>query len=57
MSNFENQPSKELKEIADMRRGRDLTALREKMIKETEEGVEALLRADEEKKQAKEGGK
>ena len=52
MGNFEKQPPQELKEIADMRRGRDLTKLREKMIKETEEGVEALLHADEENKRA-----
>ena len=57
MDNFEKQPPKELKEIADLRRGRDLTTLREKMIKETGEGVTELLRIDEEESKEKESDK
>ena len=52
MGNFEKQPPKELKEIKDMRHGRDLTELRKKMLKETEEGIEELFRKDAEKGKA-----
>lgn len=50
MENPKKKPPEELKEIADMRRGRDLTKLREEMLRQTEQGVEELMRDDEKDK-------
>ncbi|GEM_PF-7034730 len=46
MEDFNKKPPGELEEIAQMRRGRDFSKVREKMLKETEEGVNELLKKD-----------